>query len=344
MDDHLRVEEPGLSTTLQDAGRFGYQRFGISPAGAMDRQLLAIANVLVGNAAAEAALETTLTGPMLTVEADICRIAVAGDQEMTVDGAVVPPFTAVDARRGARIRLLPARSGVRAYLAVAGGFAIPPVLESRSTHARTGIGGLDGRALRGADLLPLRDPRPAGPPLALEPPPPVARRQAVRVVPGPQAGHFTDAGWHTFLSTEWIVSPRSDRMGCQLEGPAIEHARGFNVVSDGIVEGSIQVPGSGRPIVLLADRQTTGGYTKIATVIAADLPVFAQLRPGDGIRFEAVDLATAVEARAGSVAGLARAIARIGPARRHGEAPDTHRLLAANLVGGMVSATEDPFT
>jgi allophanate hydrolase subunit 2 len=165
----------------------------------------------------------------------------------------------------------------------------------------------------------------------------------VRVVAGPQADAFTEAGWETFLASTYTVSARSDRMGCQLDGPVIAHRHGFNIVSDGIVEGSIQVPGSGRPIVLLADRQTTGGYTKIATVIGADLAVFAHLRPGDPVRFSLIDVDEAIRARAEARASLDRTIRRIGPAPVRAGVPDGHDLLAHNLVGGMVSATADPF-
>jgi allophanate hydrolase subunit 2 len=159
---------------------------------------------------------------------------------------------------------------------------------------------------------------------------------------GPQGEFFTAAGWETFLGTDWVVSPRSDRMGCRLDGPAIEHADGFNIVSDGIVEGSIQVPGSGLPIVLLVDRQSTGGYAKIATVIGADLGAFAQVRPGDVIRFERVDDETAVKARRDAHEAFERTLRRIAPLRDTGP-PDVGALFAANLAGGAVSATADPF-
>lgn len=340
---HLRVEDPGLFTTVQDLGRTGYQRFGISPAGAMDPDRLALANALAGNAADVAGLEMTAGGPTLVVEAETCRLAVAGDQAITVNGEAAGAWRAVDLRRGDRVQVGALRSGLRGYLAVAGGLALAPTLGSLSTHTRTGIGGVDGRALRRGDRLPLDKAGAAGPPLALDPPPAVDAIEAVRVVLGPQADAFTEAGLATFLSSAYAVSARSDRMGCQLDGPVIEHLGGFNIVSDGIVNGSIQVPGSGRPIVLLADRQTTGGYTKIATVISADLPVFAQLRPGDTVRFRAVSLAEADRAAVTRRERLAALIARLAPAREAGRLPEAGELLALNLVGGMVSATADPF-
>jgi biotin-dependent carboxylase-like uncharacterized protein len=343
MPDCLVVEDPGLFTTLQDAGRFGYQRFGISPSGAMDRDLVAIANALVANPPGDGVLEITMTGPTLEVACDSCRLALAGDQGLTVNGAAVPGWTAVDVVRGDRVRIPPARSRLRTCLAVAGGFAVSPTLGSLSTHTRTRIGGLEGRSLAPGDRLPLRAARPVGPRLHLDPPPPPARNRTVRVVAGPQADAFTEAGWETFLASTYTVSARSDRMGCQLDGPVIAHRHGFNIVSDGIVEGSIQVPGSGRPIVLLADRQTTGGYTKIATVIGADLAVFAHLRPGDPVRFSLIDVDEAIRARAEARASLDRTIRRIGPAPVRAGVPDGHDLLAHNLVGGMVSATADPF-
>lgn len=341
--DHLLVEDPGLFTTVQDLGRTGYQRFGISPAGAMDPDRLALANALAGNAPDLAGLEMTAAGPTLVVEAEACRIAVAGDQAITVNGEAAGTWRAVDLKRGDRVQAGALRAGLRGYLAVAGGFALAPTLGSLSTHTRTGIGGLDGRALRRGDRLPLRPGRAAGPPLALDPPPAADSAGAVRVVLGPQSDAFTEAGLATFLTSGYTVSARSDRMGCQLDGPGIEHRGGFNIVSDGIVGGSIQVPGSGRPIVLLADRQTTGGYTKIATVISADLPLFAQLRPGDTVRFRAVTLDEADRAAVLRRERLAALVGRLAPARVTGRLPEAGELLALNLVGGMVSATADPF-
>lgn len=338
MVEGLRVVAPGVASTLQDAGRPGWMRYGISGSGAMDRDLLALANGLVGNPGDAAAIEMAMVGPTLACEAPACRVALAGAPfAMALNGRALDPFTAHDLRRGDRLTLAAPRRGLRAYLAVAGGFAVAPMLGSVSTHTRTRLGGLDGAALAAGDLLPLRAPVPGGRALTL----PAARRPRfggpIRVVLGPQADSFTEAGLRTFLTEPYTLSARADRMGCHLEGPSIAHADGFNIVSDGIVNGSIQVPGHGRPLILLADRHTTGGYPKIATVIAADLGRLAQVRPGETIRFAAVDVAEAQALAREARRALAARLAALEPAG--GGDLDSAFLLALNLVGGVVSAS-----
>jgi biotin-dependent carboxylase-like uncharacterized protein len=227
-----------------------------------------------------------------------------------------------------------------AYLAVEGGFDIAPVLGSQSTLTRAAIGGLEGRALKAGDVLPLKlgaageREEVALLPLDLSP------RTRVRIVLGPQEDHFTPAGLRTLLESAYTVSQSSDRMGMRLEGPALEHSsKGYNIVSDGIAHGSIQVPGNGLPIILLADRQTTGGYPKVATVISADLPALGRMTPGAKFAFEAVDIEaaeTAARQLAADIAGLA---ARLAPVRREA-AIDVGRLLGENLVSGVVNARE----
>jgi biotin-dependent carboxylase-like uncharacterized protein len=285
----LRVINPGALATLQDRGRMGYQRYGVPQSGAMDMLTFAIACMLVGNPLDEAAIEFTLMGGTYALESGACRAAVAGAFAVTLNGTAIPSYRAFDLRAGDTLRIgsgTISHGSARGYLAVAGGFEVAPVLGSRSTHVRSAIGGLDGSALRKDARLTLRAPQAQrGVPLALDPR--LARHDPgpVRVLPGPQDDYFDVAGWDVLLGERWRMSPNSDRMGMRLEGPRIPHKGDYNIVSDGVPHGAVQVPGDGQPIVMLADRQSTGGYPKIATVISADLPRLGQLRPGDGLRF-----------------------------------------------------------
>ena len=333
----LRVVAAGPMTSLQDAGRIGFQRYGVSPSGAMDGLALAAANVLVGNAPGAGAIEFMLLGGAFAVEDGEARVAVMGARcAVSVDGQGVPTATSIRLQAGQTLTVGPTREGVYAYLAVAGGFALAPDLGSLSLQARAGIGGIDGRPLAAGDRLPLNLERPpdtadlALDPVGLEPDAPV------RVVLGPQDDHFTPDGLATFASATYTVTQEADRMGYRLGGPKIAHADGFNIVSDGIVSGSVQVPGSGEPIVMMADRQTTGGYPKIATVVSADLRLLAQRRPGQTLRFAVVGMREAQElarARARAMASLATA-AR--PVRRGSFTSED--LLALNLAGAAVDA------
>jgi len=335
MNPSLIVLDPGIFATLQDMGRWGYLRYGVSNSGAMDRVSLQIANLLVGNDPGEAAIEFTAVGGAYEVAADSCRIAVAGGRfPVAVGGEPVPPLTSCTLGRGARIVIGQAVSGMRGYLAVAGGFDVSKTLGSVSTHVRFGLGGLDGKALDAGSRIPLRNPGvPPDRDRYIDPAVVPCSDGALRVVMGPQEDYFSDTGKKTFLSAQYRVSDLSDRMGYRLEGPEIEHAGDFNIVSDGIAPGSIQVPGSRLPIVLLADRQTTGGYPKIATVISADLHRLGQKAPGDAIRFQPVSVEEA-EAEylrlLDRLAGIANSLHPADP-----EALLTHRLLAGNLIDGV---------
>jgi biotin-dependent carboxylase-like uncharacterized protein len=334
------VVEPGLFSSIQDFGRFGYQRFGISASGAMDDVSMRFANRLCGNPLDIAVVEMTLIGAALVVATETCRVAVAGgDFPLFINEMPAAADRAHDLLRDDRIKLGAARAGARAYLAVSGGFAIPPVLGSRSTHSRSAIGGLDGRPLKSGDLLPLAGALPDGPPLELAGDRVTPTDGPIRVMLGPQDDAFTAAGIETFLSRDYTVSPKTDRMGCQLDGPVIEHRAGFNIVSDGIMNGSIQVPGHGRPIVLLADRQTTGGYPKIATVIGPDLHRLAQRRPGDRVRFSAVGESEAAAIAAEHEQAVSATLAAVRPAEPRRLPLDPERLHEVNLVSGVVSAS-----
>ena len=291
----LVVLDPGLLTTVQDLGRPGYQRVGIPPSGPLDRGAFVLANRLVGNPDGAAGLELTLRGPRLEVRRE-CVVAVTGaDMGVAVNGAAVATWTAVRLRPGDVVGFRMVTAGCRAYLAVAGGLALPPALGSRSTYLRGRLGGVEGRALQKGDALPLGSP--ARPLEALESRTvPEARRPAYgsevecRVILGPQDDRFTADGVEAFLAGPYDVTPQADRMGYRLSGPRITHARGHDIISDGIPLGGIQVPGEGQPIVLLVDRQTTGGYTKIATVISVDIARLGQSRPGHRVRFRRVTL------------------------------------------------------
>jgi biotin-dependent carboxylase-like uncharacterized protein len=316
--------------------------------GALDPVCLQAANLLAGNHPGTGALEIAYQGPTLAVEADSVRIAAAGGQAaidiLAPDGSVgqrLAPFESARLVRGQAARIGVLSGSAILYLAVEGGFAIPPVMGSQATLTRGGIGGFAGRALRAGDVLPLRQESAPEreemmlPPLDLSPP------ERVRVVLGPQDDHFTPAGLATLLASTYTVSRASDRMGMRLEGPTLEHsAKGYNIVSDGIAPGSVQVPGNGLPIVLLADRQTTGGYPKVATVISADLPALGRMAPGARIAFAAVD----VEAAEAAARALAKAVAglpsRMVPVARR-QAIDVGKLLAENLISGAVDARAD---
>jgi biotin-dependent carboxylase-like uncharacterized protein len=304
----------------------------------MDPWAFRLANRLLDQSERKAGLELGPGGLVLRVEAEHVRIALAGaERPVAVDGRPIPWWSAIGAVRGQRIEIGPARRGVWSYLAVRGGLAVGPVLGSCATHTLTRLGGLEGRPLRAGDRLPLADPGagPDLPDLAMAEPP-VEAGGPIRIVLGPQEAWFSEAGIATLLGAAWRVSPRSDRMGYRLEGPRIEHARSPNIVSDGIVMGAIQVPGSGQPIVLMADRQSTGGYPKIATVIGADLGRLAQVPAGGTLRFAAVDLATARAARRLARQRLEAALATFAPIGPGG-ALEPCFLLSVNLVSGVTA-------
>lgn len=287
----IRVISPGLLTSVQDGGRFGQQRIGMSPAGAMDLHALRLANLLVDNPLDEAGLELTMLGPTLQFTQD-CVFALTGaDMGAALDGVPVPTGRALAARAGATLRMGAARTGCRGYLAVAGGFDLPALYGSKSTLLRSQLGGFQGRALKAGDELNFTSPRGTLPNLSLrvlpEAPPPAAPA-VVRVILGPQEDYFTQAGLDTFLNSVYTVDAKSDRMGCRLTGPRVELRGEANIISDGIPLGAVQIPGSGEPIVMMSEHQGAGGYPKIANVISADLPVLAQCPPGGKLRFQAV--------------------------------------------------------
>ncbi|GAB4178016.1 MAG: biotin-dependent carboxyltransferase family protein [Thalassobaculales bacterium] len=334
----LLARDPGPSTTLQDLGRTGWQRFGVPQSGAMDVAAHRAANALVGNPPGAATLEFTLLGGAWEVACDGARLAVAGGAfAVTIDGAPAAAWRSFTLRRGQVLAVGAARDAARGYIAVAGGFALAPVMGSLSTHVRSGIGGFRGRAIAAGDALPLaRATPPEGPELALDPLPP--RAGLARVVMGPQDDYFSEAAQAAFLAAPYAVTSQADRMGYRLAGPAVAHARGFNIISDAIALGSVQVPGTGQPIVLLADRQTTGGYPKIATVIAPDIRELAQARPGEEVRFAAVGQREALALHRAWAAALDGLPLRCRPVAGGDGLFAAERLLALTLIDGMVDA------
>lgn len=300
MSAALRIFSAGPGATVQDAGRTGYLRFGVTPAGPMDQLAFATANLAAGAAPGTAAIEIGTGGMDLSVADAVVTVGVAGAGFLVaLDGRSMPEAARLRLEPGKRLSIAAGASGGWGYLAVPGGFDLPAALGSLSTHSRSGLGGLHGRMLGAGDLLPLRQPFLAGDPATGELLAPWLDRagRTVRVMLGPQADYFDAAATEAFLSADWTLSARSDRMAYMLEGPTLGHAKGFNIVSDGIAIGAVQVPGDGRPLVLMADRQPTGGYPKIATVIGPDLARLANLRPGEKFRFAAVGWDEAVAAR-----------------------------------------------
>ncbi|MFW6376455.1 MAG: 5-oxoprolinase/urea amidolyase family protein [archaeon] len=293
----IEILDPGSFTTVQDLGRTDYQKYGIPPSGAIDPYSLQVANLLVGNERGEAALEATISGPTVEFREETWFAVTGPGWVPRLNDAEIPPWRSVRAESGDRLSFDEVDEGARAYVAVAGGIDVPSILGSKSTNVRAELGGFEGRALQAGDVLEVGEgatPAPQEVPERYRPDP---YFDDVRVVLGPQDDHFTDAGIETFLDATFTVKSESDRMGIRFDGPAIEHSKGADIVSEGTAAGAVQVPENGQPIALLGDRQTTGGYAKIATVIEADLTTLAQMRPADEASFREVSLETAYDAR-----------------------------------------------
>lgn len=297
----VSVLKPGAQTQLQDGGRFGWQRFGVPVGGAMDLWSHRVANLLAGNAEDEATLEILLMGPSLCFEAAATIALCGADLSAQVDGEQLPMHERIELPAGTQLDFGRRVNGLRCYLAVRGGFAVPPVMGSRSTFVRGGFGGFQGRALRKGDVLPI-GPCAAGtlPPAVLpddiDVPVPLAAAQAVtpvRVVPGEHAALFGPEVRALMTQATYQLSPQSDRMGLRLEGPPLPRLPGGELISEGVSFGTVQVPPDGQPIVLMAERQSAGGYPKIAHVASIDLPLLAQMAPRQALRFVPVSLAEA---------------------------------------------------
>ncbi len=281
----FRVVAPGWLTTVQDLGRIGAQRYGMPVAGAMDPPALRLANRLVGNRDDAAGLEVTIQGPTLLCEVDALVAVTGGDLSPTLDGRHLPLWTSFDVRRGQRLAFGARRSGARAYLAVAGGVDVPSVLGSRATHLASRTGGLEGRALQQGDVL-AAGPRRSRRSVAGRAVPPAVRPTYrtpidLRLVPGPQRDWFNEEVVALLTTHAYTIGPASDRMGYRLVGPPLAGGADRSMLSEAMPLGALQVPGDGQPILLMADRQTTGGYPVIAVLATADIGLAAQGAPGD---------------------------------------------------------------
>ncbi len=286
----MKILSPGPLTTVQDLGRFGYMNTGFSPGGAMDPDSMKKANLLVGNLADTAVLEMTLMGLSAEFDCDTAIAITGADMKPVVDGKRVEMNQTLFVSRGSTLTLSAATLGMRSYLAVFGGFDLPEVMGSLSTNLKCKLGGFHGRRLQAGDEIPLKKciSRGAFPVRKISSNLCDTENIILHVLLGPQEDYFTSKGLDTFFNERYTVSGQSDRMGIRLEGEKIENKNGVDIISDGIVTGSVQIPPSGTPIVMMADRQTTGGYAKIATVIRRDLARLAQARPGDRVRFMAI--------------------------------------------------------
>ncbi|MCJ2094680.1 biotin-dependent carboxyltransferase family protein [Methylobacterium sp. J-072] len=330
----LVIESAGPGVTLQDGGRHGYLRYGITAAGPMDPLMHATANRAAGNPLDATAIEVSTGGLTVTAEGGPLGIAmVSRSFRITLDGAALPDAVALTLEPGRTLTVRAGASGAWGYLAVQGRIDVAPVLGSTATHTRSGLGGLDGRGLAAGDRLPIAEPR-AGEvsPHRLIVPWLDRNPETIRVVLGPQDDYFAADQIDAFLAGPWTVSPRGDRMACFLDGTPLKHAKGHDIVSDGVAMGAIQVPGNGLPIILMADRQSTGGYPKIATVIGPDLGRLAQAQGGTRLSFRSVTVAEAVAARRAERDALRDPVPR-DPVVRTDFASDF--LLALNLVDGV---------
>ncbi len=283
----MTILSPGPLTTVQDEGRYGYMNTGFSPGGAMDQSAMRLANLLVGNKMGEGVLEMTMAGITAIFSCDSVIAVTGGDMSPTVSGKSVPMNESIPVKKGEELKLGFSKDGLRTYLAVAGGFDLPLVMGSLSTNLKCTLGGFQGRKLAAGDEIPLKKEVSSFEKRSFTTTPANGVLD-VHVMLGPQDDYFTDSGINSFFTEEYTVSPQSDRMGIRLEGVAVESKNGVDIISDGIAWGSVQIPAAGTPIIMMADRQTTGGYAKIATVISSDLGLLAQAKPGTKIRFHRV--------------------------------------------------------
>ncbi|MBF9236239.1 biotin-dependent carboxyltransferase family protein [Hymenobacter sp. BT683] len=309
----LSIRRPGLLTTVQDLGRHGYQKDGILVSGAMDATALRVANLLVGNEEHAAGLEISLMGPGVRFETDHLIALTGANLSPTLNGQPVGLHRPVWVSAGTELAFGAPVAGSRAYLAVAGGFALAPVLGSQATYLRAGFGGLHGRALQARDLIPGAAPTALGrklmqllasnesgtawqsarwmPEPALRPSPPAS--PVIRAIRGPEYGQFSTQSQLDFWQQPFSVTTEADRMGYRLQGPDLIRQTTAEMLSTAVTFGTVQVPASGQPIALMADHQTTGGYPRLAQVITVDFSTLAQLRPGQSIQFKEVSLAEA---------------------------------------------------
>lgn len=290
----VKIINPGFLTTIQDMGRTGYQKYGVPVAGAMDIWSMELANILVGNHKNEGVLEITITGPIIEFN-DNEVIALTGALfDIYVNNKKVEMNKTIYVTKGDILRINRASNGTRAYLSFAGGFKIAKVMGSKSTYLRSGLGGFKGRKLKAGDILEINKEKNNKYLGVREIPKSLlinyGNEARLRVIMGPEHNRFTKKGIKTFFNREYILSNQCDRMGYRLCGEKIEHVNGADIISSGITLGAVQVPSNGEPIIMMADRQTTGGYPRIANVITVDIPILAQLKAGDKVRFEKIGI------------------------------------------------------
>ena len=309
----VRVISPGLLTTVQDLGRTGFLQYGVPEAGAMDRLSLMLANLLAGNALGDAALEITMSGPVLEFLNPTAFSITGADISPKLNGVSIKGYRRVYAAKGDILEFGRLISGARAYVAFHGGLDVPLVMKSRSTYLRGWFGGVEGRSLRSGDELTVRAETLSYFGVREIPEDLIPKYKdgyTARVIMGPEERRFTEAAIENFLKSTYSVTNQWDRMGIRLKGAPIEHREGADILSAGITLGTIQVPSSGDPIVLLADRQTTGGYTRIANIVSVDIPYVAQLKPGDSLSFEEISIEEAqdlVRKQQNLISGLKKA-------------------------------------
>lgn len=298
----LEILSPGLFTTVQDSGRYGYQSYGIPVSGAMDMYAYRMANYILGNSESDAVLEATISGPRILFHSSMLISLTGGDMSPSLNGETVDMWRSIEIRPGDVLSFGELKSGARTYIAFSGGLDVPIAMGSRSTYTRGEIGGYFGRQLHEGDKLKVF--RKTGidggsfsrrlNPLYI---PEYSKEKQVRVVLGPQKEYFSERGIETFLSSEYRCTAQIDRMGYRLAGPEVESISGTDIVSDGIAFGAIQITNGGEPIIMMSDRQTVGGYAKIACVVWEDLSKIAQSKSGDKIRFKGVGIEEVQRAR-----------------------------------------------
>ncbi|WP_064094387.1 5-oxoprolinase subunit C family protein [Rossellomorea aquimaris] len=304
----INVVKSGLLSSIQDSGRYGFQRYGVIVSGSMDPLAHKIANLLVGNQEDEATIEITLVGPVLTFQKTSLISICGGDLSPSINGEPVPLWRSLLIKAGSELRFGPSKNGCRSYLSVAGGVELTPVMKSKSTYLRAGIGGFEGRPLKANDELKIGPLSKSSADIVDYLTPFLKERsfteidwsissefisthqpdQPIRVIEGPEYKHFTKESQQHFFQQPFKVSPQSDRMGYRLSGSPLKLEKDFDMISEAVTFGTIQVPADGNPIILLADRQTTGGYPRIGHVASIDLPIIAQTKPGEKLSFTSI--------------------------------------------------------
>jgi len=288
----IRIIKPGLLTTIQDLGRFGYQRFGMPVCGAMDSYSLKLANWLVLNELNEACLEISFLGPEIEFLTDTIIGITGAEMGPKINGEYIPMNETKCVKTGDILSFAGLKKGARSYLSVSGGFTIPYVMGSKSTYLRGKIGGYKGRKLEEGDIINIsgNDKKSINriiPPHLLRN---LSSKNTVRIIPGPEIKSFEKESVIEFINSSYTISIESDRMGYRLEGAELKHLKGADINSAGLSYGTIQVPGNGKPIIMLSDRQTVGGYTRLANIISVDIPLLGQMKPGDILNFKEISL------------------------------------------------------